>query len=169
MAERSRVSSIARALQPVACQSGLHSGGHRTRRSPAIPGSPSRDFAILLLLARLALRAGEVTALKLEDIDWEAGVITVRGKTRRAVQLPLPQEVGEAIADYLSNARPKCKSRQIFITARAPYHAFHDVGAISESCDSGVGQRQCCGNPEGFTRLSTQPRHDHVEKRRISP
>lgn len=90
-----------------------------------------RDFAILLLLARLGLRAGEVTALKLEDIDWEAGVITVRGKTRRAVQLPLPQEVGEAIVDYLSNGRPKCKSRQIFITARAPYHAFDDVGAIS--------------------------------------
>jgi site-specific recombinase XerD len=90
-----------------------------------------RDFAILLLLARLGLRAGEVIALKLEDIDWEAGIITVRGKMRRAVQLPLPQEVGEAIVDYLSNARPRCRSRQIFITARAPYHPFDDVGAIS--------------------------------------
>jgi site-specific recombinase XerD len=79
-----------------------------------------RDFAILLLLARLGLRAGEVIALKLEDIDWEAGIITVRGKMRRAVQFPLPQEVGEAIADYLSYARPKCRNRQIFITARAP-------------------------------------------------
>jgi len=60
-----------------------------------------RDFAILLLLARLGLRAGEVAAIKLEDIDWDDGLITVRGKTRRASRLPLPQEVGEAIAAYL--------------------------------------------------------------------
>jgi integrase/recombinase XerD len=89
-----------------------------------------RDFAILLLLARLGLRAGEIAALTLEDVDWEVGVITVRGKSRRTEQVPLPQEVGEAIADYLFNARPKCKSRQIFLTARAPYHGIKR-GAIS--------------------------------------
>jgi integrase/recombinase XerD len=90
-----------------------------------------RDFAILLLLARLGLRAGDVTAIKLEDIDWDAGLITVRGKTRRASQLPLPQEVGEAIADYLYRARPKCKSRHVFVRSRAPYGRFAELSSIS--------------------------------------
>ena len=77
------------------------------------------------------LRAGEVTTIKLEDIDWEAGLITIHGKTRRTSRMPLPQEVGEAIAAYLYNARPRCKSRHVFVTSRAPYRAFTEVGAIS--------------------------------------
>ena len=90
-----------------------------------------RDFAILLLLARLGLRAGEVTGIKLGDIDWDDGLITVGSKTRRTSRLPLPQEVGEAIAAYLYSARPKCKSRQVFVRHRAPHRPFADVGAIS--------------------------------------
>jgi integrase/recombinase XerD len=65
-----------------------------------------RDLAILLLLVRLGLRAGEVAALILDDIDWRAGELTVRGKGNRAERLPLPVEVGEAIAAYLRDGRP---------------------------------------------------------------
>jgi site-specific recombinase XerD len=93
--------------------------------------SGKRDLAILLLLARLGLRAGEVAAIRFEDIDWDSGIITVRGKTRRTSRLPLSQEVGEAIAAYLHGARPKCKARQVFVTSRAPYRPFTKVGGIS--------------------------------------
>jgi len=100
-------------------------GCNRTRRGG------KRDFAILLLLARLGLRAGEVIALRLDDIDWDAGFITVRGKTRRESRMPLPQEVGEAIADYLWSSRPRCKARHVFIRLRAPHRPLTEVGAIS--------------------------------------
>ena len=79
-----------------------------------------RDYAILLLLARLGLRAGEVVALRLDDLDWKEGNLTLRGKGGREAKLPLPEEVGEAIADYLQNGRPHCVSRCLFIRQRAP-------------------------------------------------
>ena len=89
-----------------------------------------RNYGILLLLARLGLRAGEVVGLTLEDIDWEAGVITVRGKGKRVAQMPLPVEVGAAIADYLRRARPACSSRRVFIRDKAPLVGFANSVAI---------------------------------------
>ncbi len=65
-----------------------------------------RDYAVILILLRLGLRAGEVAALRLEDIDWRAGELVVRGKGRRMDRLPLPADVGEAIAGYLRRSRP---------------------------------------------------------------
>jgi integrase/recombinase XerD len=94
-----------------------------------------RDYALLLLLARLGLRAGEVVALTLDDIDWDAGLITVQGKGKRVVQMPLPPEVGKAIADYLSNARPLCASRSVFIRAIAPLRGFANSVAICSLVD----------------------------------
>ena len=79
-----------------------------------------RDYAILLLLTRLGLRSGEIVALTLDSIDWETGVITVVGKGNQTASLPLPAEVGEAIADYLRNGRPSCGSRALFLRALAP-------------------------------------------------
>ncbi len=79
-----------------------------------------RDYAILLLLARLGLRAGEVRLLELGDIRWEAAEISVRGKGPRRKRFPLPGDVGEAIAAYLKNARPRCDSRRVFLRAVAP-------------------------------------------------
>ena len=79
-----------------------------------------RDYAILLLLARLGLRAGEVTALTLDDIDWKEGNLRLRGKGGREAELPLPVDVGEAITGYLQNGRPRCASRCLFISERAP-------------------------------------------------
>jgi len=94
-----------------------------------------RDYALLLLLARLGLRAGEVVALTLDDIDWDAGLITVRGKGKRVVQMPLPAEVGTAIADYLSTARPLCASRHVFIRATAPLRGFANSVAVCSLVD----------------------------------
>lgn len=89
-----------------------------------------RDYAILLLLARLGLRAGEIVALTLEDMDWHAGLIRVCGKGGRYSQLPLPVDVGEAIADYLRNGRPRAAGRCVFLRALAPLVGFKDAVAI---------------------------------------
>jgi integrase/recombinase XerD len=92
-----------------------------------------RDYAILLLLARLGLRSGEVTTLELDDIDWKAGQISVRGKSGQRNELPLPEEVGRAIAAYLRNGRPRSKCRRVFLRARAPIRGFlgsSGVGSI---------------------------------------
>ena len=90
-----------------------------------------RDYAIILLLARLGLRAGEVIALELDDIDWRAGVLMVRGKGRYHDHLPLPPDVGEAIATYLRQDRPSCTTRRVFIRSRAPHRGFAHPSSLS--------------------------------------
>ena len=90
-----------------------------------------RDRAILLLLARLALRASDVSTLRLCDVDWKKGLIRVCGKSRRSVNLPLPQDVGDAILDYIENARPRVQDDRIFLRAYAPYRPFHSPTPIS--------------------------------------
>lgn len=90
-----------------------------------------RDYAILLLLARLGLRASEVVRLTLEDLDWQAGLITVRGKGGRHSPMPVPLDVGKAIADYLRNARPPTMNRCVFLRCRAPITSFHGSQAIA--------------------------------------
>jgi integrase/recombinase XerD len=80
-----------------------------------------RDFAVLVLLSRLGLRACEASALELGDIDWRAGTVTVRGKGRRDERLPLPADAGEALAGYLRGGRPAGGgSRRVFLLSRAP-------------------------------------------------
>jgi site-specific recombinase XerD len=97
-----------------------------------------RDYALLLLLARLGLRAGEVVALTLDDFDWEAGLVTVRGKGKRVAQMPLPAEVGAAIADYLATGRPACSSRRVFIRGKAPLTGFASSVAICSLVDKAL-------------------------------
>jgi site-specific recombinase XerD len=94
-------------------------------------GMGQRDYAILILLARLGLRAGEIVAMKLHDIDWEAGLITIRGKGARHDQLPIPQDVGEALVTYLRHGRPLCNTRHVFVRARAPHIGFSSSVAIA--------------------------------------
>lgn len=89
-----------------------------------------RDHAILLLLVRLGLRAGEVRNLTLDDIDWETGQITICGKGSKRNRLPLPQEVGKAVVEYLKHGRPPCSSRHLFIRDRAPHTGMLCSGAI---------------------------------------
>lgn len=81
----------------------------------------ARDHAVMLLLARLGLRAGDVAHLGLADLDWEHGRIRVTGKSRRSAWLPLPQDVGDAILHYLTTSRPKVESDKVFLIACAPF------------------------------------------------
>ena len=89
-----------------------------------------RDYAVILILLRLGLRACEVAALRLPDIDWRAGRITVHGKGLRVDQLPLPVDVGEAIAAYLRHARPRTDRREVFLRVTAPRTGL-DRGGVS--------------------------------------
>jgi site-specific recombinase XerD len=77
-----------------------------------------RDFAIMMLVARLGLRSIEVARLELRDVDWRAGELVVRGKARRQDRLPLPADVGEALADYLARGRAPAGARRLFLTCR---------------------------------------------------
>jgi site-specific recombinase XerD len=84
----------------------------------------ARDRAILLLLARLGLRASDIYALHLGDIDWAQATVQVMGKSRRMVRLPLPQQVGDAIAHYLATARPAVRSYHLFLRVASPIGPF---------------------------------------------
>jgi integrase/recombinase XerD len=80
-----------------------------------------RDYAIIITLLRLGLRRGEVAGLRLDDIDWRAGELVVVGKGAREERLPLPADVGEAIAFYLRRGRPHSDRREVFLRSKAPY------------------------------------------------
>lgn len=117
-------SALPRFLQPGQVQQVLD---HCNRRS--VMGL--RNYAILLLLARLGLRACEIVAMTLDDIDWRASHLMVRGKGGQRDQMPLPAEVGRAIAVYLRKARPSCASRRLFIREHAPRVGFANSAAVS--------------------------------------
>ena len=90
-----------------------------------------RNYTILLLLARLGVRAGEVVGLSLDDIDWSTGQITIRGKGGKSAQLPLVNDVGSALADYLRHDRPRSATRRVFLRHRAPLVGFGNSSTIS--------------------------------------
>ena len=109
-----------------------------------------RDYAVIITLLRLGLRAREVAGLTLDDIDWRAGEFVVRGKGGREDRLPLPADVGEAIASYLQRGRPTSDRREVFLRARAPYRP------IASGTVSSTVRRACrhAGIPEvGAHRL----------------
>jgi integrase/recombinase XerD len=91
-----------------------------------------RDHAILLLLARLGLRAGDIVAMTTADIDWRDGSLRVHGKGRREVRLPLPQDVGDAIVAYLERGRPDTSTDRLFLRVRAPKRPFSSSVAVSD-------------------------------------
>jgi site-specific recombinase XerD len=99
--------------------------------------SGTRDFAILMIVARLGLRSAEVARLELDDLDWRGGEIVVRGKARRRDRLPLPTDVGQALAAYLRDARPATSSRRVFLALKAP------MRAIRPDLVSDVTRRAC--------------------------
>ena len=90
-----------------------------------------RDYAMLVLISRLGLRASEVVELTLDDLDWTEGTIRIRGPARRVDCLPLPADVGAALVDYLRHGRPACASRNVFIRSRAPQRALLGPSAVS--------------------------------------
>jgi len=89
-----------------------------------------RDYAILLLLARLGLRSSEVAFLELDDIDWNTGTLSVHGKGGLPNAVPLPLEVGQAIAAYLRDGRPPSVSRRVFLRAKAPIRGFRGASGV---------------------------------------
>jgi site-specific recombinase XerD len=89
-----------------------------------------RDFAILLLLTRLGLRAGEIVAMSLDDFDWDNGIVAIHGKGSKIDKLPIPQDVGEAIVTYLMHGRASCETRSVFVRTRAPYQGFSSSVAV---------------------------------------
>src|SRR5271169_3324909 len=91
----------------------------------------NRDRAILLLLARLGLRAGDVVQLRLGDLDWKEATISVSGKGRRHTLMPLTQEIGDAIASYIKDGRPQTDVDALFIRSRAPFRCLANHCAIS--------------------------------------
>lgn len=90
-----------------------------------------RDRAILLLLARLGLRAGDVLAMKFDDIAWSEGTLRVCGKGRREIRLPLPQDAGDALIAYIERARPDLADERIFLCASAPYRPLQRSSSVS--------------------------------------
>ena len=89
-----------------------------------------RDYAIVLLLARLGVRGGVVVSLELDDIDWQAGQLRIRGKGGRCSTLPLPADVGRAIAAYLRHGRPSSASRRVFLRSQAPYIGLQNSSSV---------------------------------------
>jgi site-specific recombinase XerD len=89
-----------------------------------------RDFAILMLLARLGLRANEVVTLTLDAIDWRSGQVLVNGKGRQRIRMPLPPDVGAAIASYLQDGRPRSDSRRVFLREAAPHAGFASSASV---------------------------------------
>ena len=97
-----------------------------------------RDIAILTILVRLGMRAGEVAKLQLNDIDWRAGEIVVRGKGNCIERLPLPPDVGEAVAEYLRNGRPpSAQGRTVFVRIKAPHRHLTSCGVSNVVADAG--------------------------------
>ncbi len=120
-----RLSELPQFLEPGQVQQILRSCD---RHSPC----GRRDYAALLLLARLGLRAGEVVHLCLEDINWSGGEVLIRGKSAREDRLPLPSDVGRALVAYLRKDRPPCSCRRLFIRMKAPHVGFSSSVAV---CD----------------------------------
>ena len=93
---------------------------------------------MVVLAARLGLRAGEIAGLELADVDWRAGELRVRGKGRRVDRLPIPADVGDALADYVTAARPTVGAGVVFRTVNAPHRALHPAtvtGVVYRACE----------------------------------
>lgn len=125
-----RRSSLPRGITPADARALLTSCDRRSSLG-------RRDYALLVLMLRLGLRRSEVAGLRLDDVDWRAGEVVVRGKGARVDRLPLPDEVGEAIAAYLRRGRPTGERREVFLRARAPY------GPMASSTVASSVRRAC--------------------------
>ncbi len=133
-----RLAGLPRGLEPGQARRLLASCDRRTTAG-------RRDFAILTLLLRLGLRRGEVARLELGDVDWRAGEIAIRGKGDRQERLPLPADVGEAVAGYLCRGRPaSADGRRVFVRIKAPHRLLTPAGVtqvvVSAGKRAGLGE-----------------------------
>jgi site-specific recombinase XerD len=118
-----RLTTLPKGLEPYQVKLVLQTCNRRTNVG-------CRNYAVLLLLARLGLRASEVCLLTLDDINWAAGELMIHGKGAKRHYLPLPSDVGKALVAYIKKARPECSSRRLFIRARAPLTGFANYSAV---------------------------------------
>jgi len=129
-----RLSTLPKSLPPADVERLLATCPHDT-------ATDRRDRAILLLLARLGLRGGEVVALELDDLDWRAGTVRIRAKKGlRQERLPLPVDVGEALATYLRRDRPASACRRVFLRVRAPRGGFRGAGGVTSVVQKALGR-----------------------------
>lgn len=133
-----KLAGLPRSLEPGEVRRLLAACDRRTRAG-------RRDFAMFMLLARLGLRAGEVCSLSLDDIDWRAGELVVRGKGNHVERLPLPVEVGQALAGYLRHSRPvTAQGRTVFVRVRAPHRPLSSTGVtqavVAAASRAGLGR-----------------------------
>jgi integrase/recombinase XerD len=133
-----RLAGLPRGLEPAQVRRLLAGCDRRSRVG-------RRDFAILTLLVRLGLRRGEVARLELRDVDWRAGEILIRGKGDRQERLPLPADIGEAIAGYLARGRPaSAEGRCVFVRVKAPHRPLTPGGitnvVVAAGRRAGLGQ-----------------------------
>ncbi|MET4072740.1 integrase/recombinase XerD [Bradyrhizobium sp. S3.2.6] len=108
------------------------------------PRHGARDYAMLLIMARLGLRAAEVIAIRLDDVDWRAGELLVRGKGKLHDRVPISSEVGDALSRYLREERGPTSCRMMFVTHRAPHRPFNDgqiVNAVLKDALKATGQK----------------------------
>jgi site-specific recombinase XerD len=117
------------------------------------PRGGLRNRAVLLLLARLGLRAGDIVNLRLEDIDWNEGTLRVLGKGRREVRLPLPQDAGDALLTYLDQARPRVAIDRVFLCLSAPYRAFPSSVVVSDIVRSALARAGITNPPSRGANL----------------
>ncbi|MDE0127329.1 MAG: tyrosine-type recombinase/integrase [Bryobacterales bacterium] len=123
-----------------------------------------RGRAVLLLLARLALRSGDITALRLDDINWEQATLTLGGKSRRSATLPLPQDAGDALGEYILRARPRCSRAAVFLNSRAPH-----CGLSSASVRRAMQRAGIDGDGLPVTHLFRHSRATHLLRDGASP
>ncbi|HUK81924.1 MAG TPA: site-specific integrase [Verrucomicrobiae bacterium] len=133
-----RLAALPKSLQPREVQALLATCDRRTRMG-------LRDFAVLTMLVRLGLRASELAGLRLDDIDWRAGSILIRGKGNQIEPLPCPQDVGEAVVAYLRRGRPaSAADRSVFVRIRAPHRALSGIGVsgivVAAARRAGLGE-----------------------------
>jgi len=119
-----RLASLPTYLSPIQVQMVLDSCDQATAMG-------QRDYAILMMLAKLGMRAGEVATLTLDDIDWRSSEMLVRAKGRERVKMPIPPDVGAAVVTYLRHGRPKSSCRRLFLRTQAPHIGFACSGAIT--------------------------------------
>jgi integrase len=127
-----------------------------------------RDYAILLILARLGLRAKEVARLALEDIDWVEGHVVIRaGKTRQERRLPLAKDVGQAVIAYLKHGRPSSPHRLVFLERRAPFGPLRTASAITHIVQRALA-RAGVEAPSGGAHLFRHSAATHMVRRGAS-
>jgi integrase/recombinase XerD len=141
-----RLSSLPRYLQPDEVERIVASCDMRVAVG-------KRDRAILLLLARLGLRAGDIVQMRLNDIDWKDAWIQVCGKGRRPTRLPLTREVGDAVVRYLQDGRPPTDDDRLFVCCRAPFRPFASHAAVSVIVTSAMSRAGVTPQTRGAAHL----------------